>query len=97
MPALNLQVRRPPAEKVNGATILIQPKKLFPELVLKEIDAYAARRHETFQKYGFTVETLKRDNKLSRAYYGYNGQYWIKIITLEGSASVTRPRIKLER
>lgn len=93
MPVINAHVKRAPRTKIDGMKVLIQPYGLFPDVVRKSFDKKNAKG-EAFEKYGYTLSTLKKGNLMERKYYGHNGHDWVIVGILTGSA--TSPRVRYE-
>jgi len=93
MPAINTHIKRAPRTKIDGMKVLDQPYNLFPEVVRASFDKKNANG-ENFERYAYTLSSMKRGNTLQRTYYGYNGQDWVKVGILTGSP--TSPKVRYE-
>lgn len=94
MPNINTHVKRAPQTDVDGKRLMVQPLTLCPSQVRDRAKEKMAKGSE-FSSYGFTVVTSRRDNKLIRSYFGYNGQEWESLGVLTGSS--TSPQVLFEK
>jgi hypothetical protein len=90
MPDVSFKFGKPKPTKMKGLDLLIQPLELFPKALVDRVKAAGV----VYEDYAYTLDTLQTGNTMVRMYYAYNGEKWVTLGVLTGSATSPLPRFE---